>query len=168
MSETTQDKNMHPVMQGVAALFFFLTAGYYIHIGKLETTDLNWLPTVMFGYTNTMYVYSLGTLMFVLCIAALTLWFCLGNKKLLFLTGAASLGLMLSLGGTPNNVAKNMTRTVGLEMGVAKVECWLPESFECNVYSKGKEPDDKYPRIWTESGVAQWAKDELAKTSSTD
>lgn len=168
MSETTQDKNMHPIMQWVTGLFCLFTAGYYIHIGKLETTDLNWLPTATVGYTDTFYVYSQASLLFVICISVLTLVFGLKKKKLLLLTGATSLGLMLSLGGTPYNVATNMTRTVGLESGVAKVECWLPQSYECNVYSKGKEPDAKYPRIWTDSGVAQWAKDELAKTSSTD
>tara|TARA_B100002049_G_scaffold45729_1_gene31834 strand:+ start:8359 stop:8865 length:507 start_codon:yes stop_codon:yes gene_type:complete len=168
MSKTTQDKKTFRVMQFVTAAYCLLFSMYYIYIGKLETTDLNWLPTGTIGYTDTAFGYNQALHMLFLSIVAITLSFGLIKDKLLFLIGAVSIGMMLTLGGAPSHVAKNMTRMVGLEMGVAKVECWLPESYECNVYSKGKEPNDKYPRIWTESGVSQWAKDELAKTSLTD
>lgn len=141
----------------VSSLFL---APFTLYEAPDEFKNLNWLPGT---FTNIQYFADMTNTVG-LCFVALSIILSAIWKRYI-----ASLVLILllvarfSIPAEPMLSRLDVGRYAGHYLGVAKKECWIPESWECKA---GKGIDDlNAPRIW-DGDMTEWGAEQTKKLLS--
>lgn len=145
---------------GVLTLLALTCLGH-IYLSTMPSESVNWLPGIFFNYTFTSF-FTMHLLVFMDVFVVISLLIFITKNDYYSVIATLSIFILaLYIGGSPIHSTQKITRMVGVSLGIAKQECWMPKSFEC-LKSQDKKTDDATPRIWAEQGgMTDWAVKQL-------
>ena len=136
------------------------------YFSTIDTQSLNWKPGFL-GFTNINFLFSSTFFLLYFCYPFVMYTFLVAyNKHKLAALLFSLMSAIYLINGSTAEIHKNGTRMLGTFIGTAKIDCWLPESYECAI-GKGLTPKVNAPRIWSQSReLTEWAKKELEKQNN--
>lgn len=140
------------ILYSYLLLIVYATAMVYLSLFTVEPwmRELNWRPG---SFTNLMFLGTTAGMLLILLGVMGAATFAIAKRWGSLAIIVFALGFRLTV---PDNYYLSMTdisRLIGYETGLAKKDCWIPESYECKL---GKGVKDEFaPKIW-DGGFTKW------------